>query len=216
MLPQKRTYPSHRPHGGSSRILNGCRQADLRGLRNAIPRLLIVDAFEDKIVTEDEPIARGPAGPGNRPSTGVTVTSTATSVVAVTFTSISMRGSPFGTADLGGPHDIVRTPGVASGDNPLYLGGTVPARVHGAPKDQRQISEAAGDARRTTTSTSRPTRVVIAALASPTFARSTPAGPHLLVWRDQICTEYCGEAFPLGPLLTPPPGEVTASIVNAA
>jgi hypothetical protein len=38
----------------------------------------------------------------------------------VTFTSISMRGSPFGTADLGGPHDIVRTPGVASGDNPLW------------------------------------------------------------------------------------------------
>jgi hypothetical protein len=56
---------------------------------------------------------------------------------AVTFTSISMRGSPFGTADLGGPHDIVRTLGViASGDNPLYLGGTVPARVHGRPKDQ--------------------------------------------------------------------------------
>src|SRR5215207_420526 len=39
---------------------------------------------------------------------------------AVTFTSISMHGSPFGTADLGGPHDIVRTPGVASGDNPLW------------------------------------------------------------------------------------------------
>jgi hypothetical protein len=27
-------------------------------------------------------------------------------------------------------------PGGASGDNPLYLGGTVPARVHGRPKDQ--------------------------------------------------------------------------------
>src|SRR5215207_3463238 len=115
----------------------GAGEPTLRGLRKAIPRLLIVDAFEDKIVAEDEPIARGPAGPGDRPSTGVTVTSTATSVVAVTFTSISMRGSPFGTADLGGPHDIVRTPGVASGDNPLYLGGTVPVRVHGRPKDQR-------------------------------------------------------------------------------
>src|SRR5215211_4891487 len=78
-----------------------------------------------------------------------------------------------------------------------------------------RTSAAAGDARRTTTSTSRTTRMVIAAPASPTFARFTPAAHHLLVWRDQICTEYCGEAFPLGPLLTPPPGEVTASIVNA-
>src|SRR5215210_1972879 len=30
----------------------------LRGLRNAVSRLLIVDAFEDKIVAEHEPIAR--------------------------------------------------------------------------------------------------------------------------------------------------------------
>jgi hypothetical protein len=31
----------------------------LRGLRKAVSRLLIVDAFEDKIVAEHEPIARG-------------------------------------------------------------------------------------------------------------------------------------------------------------
>src|SRR5829696_1612470 len=66
----------------------------LRGLRKAVSRLLIVDAFEDKIVAEHEPIARGVRRARNRPSTGVTVTSTATSVVAVTFTSISILGSP--------------------------------------------------------------------------------------------------------------------------
>src|SRR5215218_7252584 len=36
----------------------------LRGQRQAIRRLLIVDAFEDKIVAEDEPIARGPQRAG--------------------------------------------------------------------------------------------------------------------------------------------------------
>src|SRR5829696_4700946 len=43
----------------------------------------------------------------------------------------------------------------------------------------------------------------------PRFAhirKVNPAAPHLLVWRDQICAEYRGEAFPLGPLLTPPQG----------
>jgi hypothetical protein len=53
-----------------------------------------VDAFEDKIVAEDEPTARGPGGPGNRPSTGLTVTSTSTSMVTVTFTSIPRLAPP--------------------------------------------------------------------------------------------------------------------------
>ena len=42
-------------HGGSSRILNACLLAGLRGLREAVARPLVVDAFEDEIVAERSP-----------------------------------------------------------------------------------------------------------------------------------------------------------------
>jgi hypothetical protein len=34
------------------------RKPVLRGLRKAVPGLLVVDAFEDKVVAEDKPMAR--------------------------------------------------------------------------------------------------------------------------------------------------------------
>jgi hypothetical protein len=48
---------------------------------------LVVDAFEDEIVAEEEAVA-GPGRPRSRPSRGATVTSTSTSMFSVTFTSI--------------------------------------------------------------------------------------------------------------------------------
>src|SRR5215204_5273337 len=80
----------------------------LRGLRKAVPRLLVVDAFEDKIVAEHEPIARRPRRARESTVNGghgdIHCDFRRRGDLHFNFHALSSW-----TTDLGGPHDIVPT-----------------------------------------------------------------------------------------------------------